>query len=591
MIRILINHTGYSCGAPKRFAVQWLPDTVQGQTSDPRELSTFQVVRSADASVMHEGTLDYHGAVSGWNCGSFWTGDFSELKASGFFRIAIQKNSHECLSYPFQISTHNLLESTVSDLLFYFKGQRITGPYSDLARRATYYGDDESMTVDVHGGWHDASADFSAVMSHLHFANLMNPQQQPLTVWALAEGSQLLENLTFEGTANLIRRCREEAAWGADFLKRMQHSPGYFYNAVMNRQAPGKMKTYDLPEGREICTHDYSTKQRGKDYQIGFRQGGGVCIAALARCAALKIAGDFPCEEYLAAARLGYSHLKMHNHEYLNDGRPNIIDDYGALLSALEIYGATNDEEYLIEIERWTTNLCERQCTGHGYDGWFVAGDDVNRPFHHPSDEGLAVIALVGSHAALGERHPLACRTRETISRAVSFWLNISTKDVTNPFNYIRQLVKATDESTPRAAFFMPHQNETGYWWQGENGRIASIAYALLKARPYLEKNAAEQALVMAQSQIDWILGLNPVDSCLMQGRGWNNRNYLSFAPNAPGGVSNGITAKHGDESDIEFMPSRCSPGECWRWAEQWLPHASWLLLATMALDEACRTE
>ena len=47
-----------------------------------------------------------------------------------------------------------------------------------------------------------------------------------------------------------------------------------------------------------------------------------------------------------------------------------------------------------------------------------------------------------------------------------------------NPFGYARQYVK--DPGGKRAAFFMPHRNETGYWWQGENARLASLAAAAL---------------------------------------------------------------------------------------------------------------
>jgi hypothetical protein len=89
-----------------------------------------------------------------------------------------------------------------------------------------------------------------------------------------------------------------------------------------------------------------------------------------------------------------------------------------------------------------------------------------------------------------------------------------------------------------------------------------------------------------AQSQMNWILGLNPFDSCMLYGRGRNNPEYMFFNSyeymNAPGGISNGITAGYTDEEDIDYNLHFAVTGkdDDWRWTEQWLPHASWFLYA-----------
>jgi hypothetical protein len=51
---------------------------------------------------------------------------------------------------------------------------------------------------------------------------------------------------------------------------------------------------------------------------------------------------------------------------------------------------------------------------------------------------------------------------------------------------------------------------------------------------------------------------------------------------NCPGGICNGITSGFYDEDDIDLSPNLSATGEDhdWRWAEQWLPHAAWFLLA-----------
>ena len=76
---------------------------------------------------------------------------------------------------------------------------------------------------DVSGGWFDASGDCSKYLSHLSYANFMNPQQTPLLAWALMAGRAALpaQPRWFD------ERMVDEALHGADFLLRMQHSSGF----------------------------------------------------------------------------------------------------------------------------------------------------------------------------------------------------------------------------------------------------------------------------------------------------------------------------------------------------------------------------
>ena len=64
-------------------------------------------------------------------------------------------------------------------------------------------------------------------------------------------------------------------------------------------------------------------------------------------------------------------------------------------------------------------------------------------------------------------------------------------------------------------------------------------------------------------------------------GRGRNNPEYHSDFPNLPGSIVNGITSGWTDEHDLAFLPPDAPADEEWRWAEQWIPHTGWFLLAT----------
>jgi len=190
--------------------------------------------------------------------------------------------------------------------------------------------------------------------------------------------------------------------------------------------------------------------------------------------------------------------------------------------------------------------------------------------------------------------------------------------DIFNPFKLSRQLVQSADGGDIRSSFFVPHNNETGYWWQGENARLASMAAAAQLAasaadelsRVCLDGIATGDGMAdgdgmtdgdgmapddvnefairlrsFADAQLDWILGCNPFDICMLHGSGRNNPRYEPHCPNAPGGICNGITGGFVDEFDIDFLPEALEgrSDHRWRWSEQWIPHASWFLLALSA--------
>lgn len=155
------------------------------------------------------------------------------------------------------------------------------------------------------------------------------------------------------------------------------------------------------------------------------------------------------------------------------------------------------------------------------------------------------------------------------------------------------------ETSTPspnQAKFFIPQQNETGYWWQGENARLSSMAAAFILGAPLADPTGdlwEKTFFDLALAQFDWILGRNPFDVCMMYGFGENNYpDYPGLGgyafSNIEGGICNGITAKRSDQNDLEWMPyhqqATDSTWADWRWIEQWLPHNAWYLTAMTSL-------
>ncbi|MFH4687181.1 glycoside hydrolase family 9 protein [Vibrio diabolicus] len=560
---LLTNHIGYEHLGPKKAIVQ---------TEQPHLSSyTAQLICATTEQTVATFAVEEQGKVANWHQGYFYLIDFSPFTDSGDYFLQVE----DTRSSSFTIGEHILLDQTLSDVIHYFKSQRCGGIFDQQDRQVPVL--NANQTVDVHGGWYDASGDVSKYLSHLSYANYLNPQQTPMVVWNILKGLSLLEGS--EDIAAFTRtRLIEEALFGVDFLVRMQNEKGFFYMTVFDKWSKDTAQ-------REICAYETQLGHKFDDYQAGFRQGGGVAIAALAAASRLGVHGEYDQQKYRNAAENGYWHLKEHNTQYLNDGAENIIDEYCALLASVELFKATKETRYLEESRLWAQRLVARQMSDEQIQHFWSANQDGSRPYFHAAEAGLPVIALC-EYLAIEDDSVQTESVKRIVNRACEFEIRISNK-VTNPFGYPRQYVKGVNESK-RDAFFVAHNNESGYWWQGENARLGSLATMAYLAQPHIASQEIQQQLsVFAQDALNWIVGLNPYDMCMLDGHGRNNPDYLPQYGffNAKGGVCNGITGGFEDEEDIAFNPPEQKDDmlQNWRWGEQWIPHGAWYLLAIMS--------
>ncbi|HHX8509211.1 TPA: glycoside hydrolase family 9 protein [Vibrio diabolicus] len=560
---LLTNHIGYEHLGPKKAIVQ---------TEQPHLSSyTAQLICATSEQTVATFAVEEQGKVANWHQGYFYLIDFSSFTDSGDYFLQVE----DTRSSSFTIGEHILLDQTLSDVIHYFKSQRCGGIFDQQDRQVPVL--NANQTVDVHGGWYDASGDVSKYLSHLSYANYLNPQQTPMVVWNILKGLSLLEGS--EDIAAFTRtRLIEEALFGADFLVRMQNEKGFFYMTVFDKWSKDTAQ-------REICAYETQLGHKFDDYQAGFRQGGGVAIAALAAASRLGVHGEYDQQKYRNAAENGYWHLKEHNTQYLNDNEENIIDEYCALLASVELFKATKETRYLEESRLWAQRLVARQMSDEQIQHFWSATQDGSRPYFHAAEAGLPVIALC-EYLSIEDDSVQTESVKRIVNLACEFEINISNK-VTNPFGYPRQYVKGVNESK-RDAFFVAHNNESGYWWQGENARLGSLATMAYLAQPHIASQEIQQQLsVFAQDALNWIVGLNPYDMCMLDGHGRNNPDYLPQYGffNAKGGVCNGITGGFEDEEDIAFNPPAQKDDmlQNWRWGEQWIPHGAWYLLAIMS--------
>lgn len=572
LLLVHVNQVALERAGPKSAIVEY---------AGSRSAGRFVVLK--DGATVQSGSLAPLPEFSEWSGRKkYFKADFSSLTVNGTYRLAVTLGEDTSTSPPFVVADNATFVTTAAAVLDYYKANRHTKPAD---RKIRVF--ETQRYVDAWGGWKDAGGDNGKYLSHLSYANFFNPQQTALVVWALAESHDSAAALY--RSAGLDKRVVEEALWGADFLHRLLSDEGYFYMTVFDQWAtPGAERMITGYVGQEgVYT---------KDYQAAFREGGGVAIAALARASTLSsasgIRGEFSAAQYLQDAEKAFAHLQSHNLEYCDDHTENIIDDYTALLAAIELHRATGKDVYLQAARQRASNLSQRLTT----DGWFRS-DAKARPYYHAAEAGFPIVSLV-HYLRIEQDSQRAQQARTTIRKALDYQLTLTDK-VANPFNYARQNFRSYRDGKlgeqVKEGFFIPHANETRYWWQGESARLASLATAAvlggraLSGDPATAKDfgVSPRLAEFAQNQLDWTLGRNPFDMCLLYGFGVNNPpSAVSAGDMVKGGISNGITGATASEDGrgIVFAPG---PDENnWRWLEQWLPHSTWFLLAATAMAD-----
>ena len=561
------NAAGYDSDLPKALVVE----------SSDMLTGVEYAVKKGGTSVA-TGTFGTGSIPTGWTNGFtvYYNLDFSQVKTPGDYTIEFESNENTVTSATITVADKNLASKTLGLVLNYFYNDR------SLATEHTsvplYNG---SASIDVHGGWRDASGDYGTYLSHLSYANYMNPQQIPLTVWALAHAHEHIPQ-AIKTSTDKAEFAVDEALWGADFLIRMLNTDGYFYMTVFNEWGNGYWN---------ICAFSGSDGKMSSNYQTAFREGGGMAIAALARASTLGKDGAYTSRQYIDAAKWAFNHLDTMQTiggkcSYCDDKKENIIDDYTALMAACELYNATKDSKYLTVARTRASHLAGRISD----EGYFWSDDAKTRPFYHASDAGLPLVALV-RYLELETDLTKATTVRAVAKKHLDWMIKVTDRK-NNHFGYAKQVVKTGGNI--QTNFFIPHDNETGYWFQGESARQGSLASAAVYASRMLGYADSVQAFQYAADQLDWILGKNPYDVSMMKGIGTKNPPvYQTYSSTTlKGGIANGITGKNMDgsgiawddvsaiRSDLMTLGQDVAGWQTWRWEEQWLPHATWYLMA-----------
>ncbi len=251
-MQVLFDHVGYAPDARKVVLIEAAADA---------HWDGVEIVRLPSGAPVMTSRPEFAGAVDGWSCGPWWSLDVTEVREPGRYAVSWNAGGQSGQSEGFTVGEDLHGDQLVSDIVHYIKGQRCSGIWDRADRAAARVSDGHRR--DVHGGWYDASGDYSKYLSHLSYANFMNPQQTPLVVWVLARTWQRLK--VIDAPPLLLERIRDEALHGADFLARMQDPDGFWYVTVFD----GWSKD---PDQRELCSYQTQLGIKGDDFQAGWRQ-------------------------------------------------------------------------------------------------------------------------------------------------------------------------------------------------------------------------------------------------------------------------------------------------------------------------------
>ncbi len=581
MIQILTNQIGYLGGDYKRAVFQGM----EGMKAD-----AFRLI-NRDGGVAYNGHAKECGKVANWNTGYYWTMDFSEFNVPGQYHLELDTSEGVSKSYPFDITADFQDIRMMNAVSYYFKAQRVTGEWEEADSHLPFKGGREGM-VDGRGGWLDASGDYVIHMSHLSHSTVCNPQQAAFSAYVFFKAVECFQEKNHKQAHLLIRRMLDEGTFGADFIMRMKAPSGSFFRSISRTDSFGSYDSrvigFEYHDSSDQFSKVAATADQEQvddtNYETSMRSGGGTCIAALAAAARHYYPGTaYTSSQYLVAAKEAWKYLWENNHRYTNDGQWNLLDEYCALLAVAELYQSTSEYNYLILAEELAERIMDRMEDTGEDSAWFMSRP--GEPFCHAADEGLPVVALL-TFAEIEPEEDLKIRVKRSAIKAMRHVLKVTGR-VNNPFGYARYIHK-TEKEERSEKFFYYHSNPAAPWWQGDNARIASLAAAAwMTASATEDTELAEELWNFGQNQINWILGMNPYDACMMEGYGRNNVQYFyndrNDFMNCPGGICNGITSHPEDEEGIllvrEPMPE-LGISDNWRWGEQWIPHGTWFIYA-----------
>ncbi len=531
---VMINQAGYLPDAPKYCVVK---------ESSVRD---FEVLNVVSGETVFKGTL----TPAGNDLGNYMTGVFTSVKQPGTYFIRSGKGR----SFPFRIS-RQVYDEPEQLILSYFSKQRCgnsTTGYLSPCHLDDGVRLDNKKHQDVSGGWHDASDVRKWVDA---------------TIFAMVGMLRMTETIG----DRYNDRVTEELLWGNRYFLNMQEPEGY----VMSHVGGDVFKHADSNRwtDTEIGTDDdriIQTKPAENVTQYMF-------VAVEAEMSRFMKKDPAYSRKCLDASVNCFDWCVKTVKEYTATA-------YGsAVIAGIELYKATGDTKYRDFVFAMADKMLLLQVTNQAepLSGFFKASE---------KGDGFCQEIYVGDLTLIG-----LCKLIETFPQHTG-----NEKYVEAVKRYCYQYVRFISDKNAFALvpygvypdrqggdrkigkyWYRYYMNPDQEWWVGINSNIAGKAIGLSAASRILNDPALA---VIAQRQLDWILGANPFGVSTMMGVGYSHPDIIPLAfvnkgefrpatPHIPGAVLNGIGGDRNDMPDL-------FPGS-WQTCEYWTPmicYTLWLM-------------
>jgi hypothetical protein len=513
---LLVNHVGFTPAAGKCCLML-------GAKGQP-----FEVVNVTSNDVVHRGTLTPRKG----DHGDYLAAVFSEVRDVGEYRI----RAGAARSGMFAIAD-DVYRLAIRNSIGYFKSQRC-GEHCHLDDGVRK---DDGKHQEVTGGWHDA-CDVRRWLD--------------ATIYGMIGLSRVRDH--GHGGSELI----DEMRWGNRYFLKMQDPAGFvmYYcgGDDGNHFTDNKIGTAD---DRRINTDPAEVTA-----QFNF-------IAAQAATARLTRDADPQYAKTCENAAKNALSWCLREDEHL---KATAIA--AAAAACVQLHRMERDDRHRDLASTYLRSLVALQ---DKTDGFFLNRAGNTQPSREIMDGNLPLLALCDALEHLGD-HPDAPAWRSSLQRHVDHLVAMSQLSAfgTIPFG----LYAGNDPGGGRRfgkyfyRWFMKPRGEyrDDDWWVGVNAHLASHGVGLSRAAKLLSR---PELAHLAQRQLDWILGVNPLNASTVTGAGRNQPRLFktgAFTPPTgliPGGVMNGLGGTAADDVCLD-------PGS-WQTCEYWTPmvaYTMWLM-------------
>jgi len=539
---VLTNHVGYPPAAAK-FCLM-----------EGGEVRPFTITDTRNNKTVFQGEMRPHEGAFG----VYLIGDFSKVKKEGRYRVEVGNEQ----SARFEIST-NIYDDAIRKCVTYFSVQRC-GPSTTGYVAPCHVDDGRRLDAgsgwnmkphrDVSGGWHDACDFRKWVEFTIHgmiglckVSELLNPE------W---DNGQILEELR----------------WGNRYFLNMQNESGWVMNYCGGDDGQYLTDNIigtadDRPLHTEPASFMHQRVERIAQYNY-------VIAQALTARIARQSDPDYARKCLDAAVRcFDWCHKNFY---------ANRADELGAgLMACIELYKTTGDAQYLERAIVLADRLLEIQVLTPIDDvyrirGFFTTSSRDQEPSRHIWRGPQHLIGLCDLYETVPD-HRDAPRWKEAIRLyCEEFILPLAER---NDFHLVPWgLFLSEDPGGNRKIgdYWVRYLSVTDNAREGGiNANIASSGIGLLKASRIL---ANEKLKMVAQRQLDWILGANPFCASTVEKVGNNQplrftNKRLKIPPLIPGAVMNGIGGTKDDHPHLK-------PAS-WQNCEYWTPPVAftmWLM-------------